>query len=138
MSAPARLESVEQSLVVEWFHAQHKPLRGLLFASANGLHIAGTPRQRAAKWASFVRQGGRKGVADLFLAVPSHGFHGLWIEMKSLSGRASQDQLDFIDDMLAQGYAAVVCRGFDAARQAITDYLGGNGEGRQWQSEIDP
>ena len=117
-------EHYEQCAVIEWWRLQHPAWRGLLFASANGLYLGGTPRQRAVRWSLFEKSGGRAGVADLFLALSSRGFHGLWIEMKATKGgRLSQDQKDFLGDMASQGYMAVCCKGADSAIDTIKDYM---------------
>ena len=117
-------EHYEQCAVIEWWRLQYPAWSGLLFASANGLYLGGTPRQRAVRWALFEKSGGRAGVADLFLALSSRGFHGLWIEMKaSKGGRLSQDQKDFLADMREQGYAAYACKGADSAIDTIKDYM---------------
>ena len=117
-------EHDEQVAVVQWWRQQYPKFAGLLFASANGLYLGGTPRQRAVRWALFEKSGGRAGVADLFLALSSRGFHGLWIEMKATKGgRLSQDQKDFIADMREQDYAAYACKGADSAIDTIKDYM---------------
>ncbi len=116
-------EHDEQVAVVNWWRAQYPRLSGLLFASANGLYLGGTPRQRAVRWALFEKSGGRAGVADLFLALSSRGFHGLWIEMKSRTGTVSPEQKKFIADMREQDYAAYACKGADAAISTIKDYM---------------
>ena len=119
-------EHDEQVAVVQWWRQQYPKFAGLLFASANGLYLGGTPRQRAVRWALFEKSGGRAGVADLFLALSSRGFHGLWIEMKATKGgRLSQDQKDFLGDMASQGYMAVCCKGADSAIDTIKDYMRG-------------
>ena len=119
-------EHDEQVAVVQWWRQQYPKFAGLLFASANGLYLGGTPRQRAVRWSLFEKSGGRAGVADLFLALSSRGFHGLWIEMKAVKGgRLSQDQAEFIADMTAQGYMAICCKGADEAIGAIKSYLDG-------------
>ena len=116
-------EHDEQVAVVQWWRQQYPKFAGLLFASANGLYLRGTPRQRAVTWALFERSGGRAGVADLFLALSSRGFHGLWIEMKSRTGTVSPEQKKFIADMRAQDYAAYACKGADSAIDTIKDYM---------------
>ena len=117
-------EHDEQVAVVQWWRQQYPKFAGLLFASANGLYLGGTPRQRAVRWSLFEKSGGRAGVADLFLALSSRGFHGLWIEMKATKGaRLSQDQKDFLGDMASQGYMAVCCKSADSAIDTIKDYM---------------
>ncbi|MNE71242.1 VRR-NUC domain protein [compost metagenome] len=62
---------------------------------------------------------------DLQLLTPRHGFAGLIIEMKRVKGgQLSQEQADWLDWLNAQGFCAVVCKGFDAARETIQGYLG--------------
>lgn len=62
--------------------------------------------------------GVRPGVSDLFIIAP----RGLIvIEMKSLSGSATQEQKDFIDRMRAAGIPAAVCRGAEMAIAFIED-----------------
>lgn len=69
------------------------------------------------------RGGVKKGVPDLFLPVPYGKYHGLWIEMKSMTGRASTEQIWWIDHLNANGYHAVVCRGWQEASEVILWYL---------------
>jgi len=96
----------------------------LLFAIPNG---------GARTWlqgAILQGEGVRKGVPDLFLAVPSpvHGGrarHGLFIEMKTWTGRVSYEQMEMMMVLRDQGYECVVARGFDQAVRAITQYLEG-------------
>ena len=72
--------------------------------------------------------GVKAGVSDVFLPVARGGCHGLWIEMKRLrSGRATKEQLEWIEEMIGQGYAATVCRGWEQAAQVITRYMEGGG-----------
>lgn len=69
-------------------------------------------------------EGVKKGVPDLFLDAPRRPFHGLRIEMKRRQGgTVSDDQkiwLNFYDE---QGYRAVVCEGWEEAKDIIVDYL---------------
>lgn len=117
-------EHYEQCAVVEWWRLQYPAWRGLLFASANGLYLGGTPRQRAVRWSLFEKSGGRAGVADLFLAMPRQGYHGFFVEMKAAKGaHVRKDQRDFLDEMAAQGYMTCICYGADHAISAIKEYM---------------
>ena len=86
-------------------------------------------KRNASEAARMKKQGVKAGVSDLFLALPSKQFHGLWIEMKapktnaSPAGKPTQVQLDWLDRMAAAGYAAQLCFGWQAAKDAITEYL---------------
>jgi len=83
------------------------------------------------------KEGLRKGVSDLFLAIPcwrykvSDGssldkeyFGGLWLEIKSKNGRLSIPQLEWITLMSINGYEARCVDTVDSGIQAIKDYLG--------------
>jgi len=59
----------------------------------------------------------------LFLPLPRGGSCGLFIEMKSDTGSVSPEQKAFIAAMREIGYSAYICRGFDAARAVILQYL---------------
>lgn len=75
-------------------------------------------------------EGLKKGVPDLTLPVPRHHWHGLYIEMKrpagpngSQCGRVTKAQNWWLNELNAQGYLAIVCYGWEEARDAILEYL---------------
>lgn len=103
--------------MVQWFDLQFPDLRGRLFAVPNGGH-----RHKAVA-AKLKAEGVRSGVPDLWLPVPVAGFHGLVVEMKTLTGRPTEQQLDWLDFLARQGYMATMCKGADAAIQTIRNYL---------------
>ena len=72
-------------------------------------------------------EGMQKGVPDIFIAVPNADKHGLWIELKTQTGRPTQEQKAYIALLQEQGYEAAICRGWEAARDLIIKYLE-NGE----------
>ena len=112
-------EAEEQSNLMDWaqwMEGSHPELR-LLFHIPNG----GSRHPGEAK--HLKRQGVRSGVPDLFLPSAHGIYHGLFIEMKAQGGRVSDHQREWIKDLNAQGYRAVVCYGFDEARKAIEEYL---------------
>lgn len=122
----ARTEFVEQCEVVQWFHYAYPSLRKALWATANGLHIAGTPRVRAMKWEKFKRQGGQAGSPDLVLTFPSGEKHGLYIEMKRAKASPSDtsaEQVAFAEMATANGYRAEICKGAAQAKAVLVDYL---------------
>lgn len=70
------------------------------------------------------QEGVKPGVSDLFLAHPQGAYAGMWLELKrAKGGRVTQNQKDWITDMLAAGYWAMVCHGWDQAREALIEYL---------------
>ena len=64
------------------------------------------------------------GVPDLMLPTPRGQHHGLFVEMKrTKGGSVSKEQKDWIAYLQAQGYQAIVCRGFEEAKREIECYL---------------
>lgn len=69
------------------------------------------------------REGVSPGYPDLLLDFPAGGYHGLRIELKSMTGYASREQKGWIERLRANGYRAEVCRGADEAWRVIAEYL---------------
>ena len=67
--------------------------------------------------------GTRSGVPDLLLPVPKGQYHGLFIELKTLTGGTSANQSWWIGELNAQGYYATVCHGWESAARTIEWYL---------------
>lgn len=110
-------EHDEQTLLIKWFDMQYKN-KFVFFAIPNG----GARNLYVAK--KMKAEGTRAGVPDLFLAVPRHGFAGLFIEMKRVkSGYVSQTQKEMISRLELAGYKCIVCKGFDQAKAEIEEYL---------------
>lgn len=115
-------EDEDQVALVQWFDRQYPALRGRLAAVPNGGH-----RNKAAA-GKLKASGVRAGVPDLQLLTPRHGFAGLIIELKrEKGGQLSPEQADWLDWLSAQGFMAVCCKGFAAARETIRNYLEGEG-----------
>lgn len=70
------------------------------------------------------RLGVKSGVPDIFMAVSSNGYFGLFIELKEGNGKPSKTQKEFLARMTARGYMAVCVTGLDAAKAVIQTYLG--------------
>lgn len=113
-------ESAEQAALFKWAHmarGKHPELR-LLF------HIPNEGKRDPWTGHRLLELGLRPGVPDICLPVPRGGYHGLFIELKRRKGgTVSEDQREWIDALTRQGYRAVVCRGWDAARAEIELYL---------------
>ena len=68
--------------------------------------------------------GVKGGVPDLFLPVASGKHHGLFIELKVGSNKASQSQLDAISDLRFNGYACyIIWDSVDEVIDTIAAYL---------------
>lgn len=113
-------ESAMQCALIKWWAVACKaygiPER-LLFSIPNG------GRRDPLAMVFLKREGLRPGVCDLFLAMPGHNAAGLFVEMKTPSGKVSTEQVLFMMDVRKFGYRAYVCRSFDEARIIITAYI---------------
>ena len=69
------------------------------------------------------RQGVKPGVPDLHLPIARGGYIGLWIEMKTATGRLSEDQRRIIAMLRAEGHRVEVCRSAADAVEVLEDYL---------------
>ena len=109
-------EHAEQATLVQWFERAHPHLR--IFAIPNG-------GKRGKLEAMRLRlEGVSPGVPDLMIPAPRGPYHGLFVEMKrTKGGSVSKEQKDWIAYLQAQGYQAIVCRGFEEARKEIEYYL---------------
>lgn len=110
-------EHDHQRLTVAWFRGRYPDLADVFFAIPNG------GVRSAAAGARMKAEGVKAGVPDLLLAVPRGTRHGLWVEMKTLKGKASKAQREMRERLLAQGYAVEIAHGYAAAKAIITEYL---------------
>lgn len=116
-------EDEEQAFIVSWAkvnEGQYPELK-LLY------HIPNEGKRSGREGARMKRLGLRRGVPDLCLPVARGKYHGLYIELKAQDGRASQEQNEFIADLILQGYFARICYGADEATELIKLYLSGWG-----------
>lgn len=89
-------------------------------------HTANEGKRTPQQGARLKAMGLHAGVSDYFLPVPRGGMHGLWLEMKRRKGgHIEPEQAAWIGEMLGQGYAACVCRGWEDAARAIREYMTG-------------
>lgn len=117
---PVPTESEEQQALFQWVALQRGafPELSLLY------HVPNGGRRSRAEAGRFKAEGVKAGVPDICLPVARGGFHGLYVELKRREkSKTSEDQKDWIKRLSAQGYFAVVCKGWDEAAQAIMLYL---------------
>ena len=110
-----------QAACVTWFRAQY-PTR-LLFAIPNG------GARSAITGAMLKRSGVIAGIPDLFLACPSNGHSGLFIEMKrpkekgKSAGKPSPEQVLIIAHLRNQGYKVEICDSIGGFMDVVNEYL---------------
>jgi hypothetical protein len=130
-------ESVMQRQLIRWWRS-YCPSFGvpefLLMSIPNGFN--GDARRGSVMKA----EGLRRGAPDLFLSVPQKDrnqgrsdnecyadwlsdLHGLFLELKTPTGRLSPEQEVFHQRLTEQGYKVVVVRSLEEGIREITDYL---------------
>ena len=108
-------ESFEQRQLIQWCRTD--PRLQYLFHIPNE-SVGGRG------WITRNRQlGVKSGVPDLMLPIPAKGYHGMFIEMKTKTGRVSASQKKWIRALTDLGYLAVIARGWEDARDQIERYL---------------
>ncbi len=113
-------ESRLQQQCVAWFRAQHRQYASLLTHPANegnGNRVSG---------AIHKAEGTMAGVPDLLLFVPAEFdrmYCGLGLEMKTASGRQSQQQKDFQQMFQAAGYCYIVIRSLEEFRLHVNAWI---------------
>lgn len=106
-----------QKAVIIYLRYQHP---GVIYcASAGGMFTTPTQAKK------MVAAGYVKGYPDLAIHEARGGYHGLFIELKSPTGKTSPEQLDWIAKLMQRGYYAQICKGYDQAKNLIDLYLSG-------------
>jgi hypothetical protein len=79
---------------------------------------------RNAREAAILKaEGVISGVADLFLMCTAKGCSGLFIEMKTSSGRQSKAQIEFESKCIRFGYKYAICRSVEEFIKIINKYI---------------
>lgn len=125
MEAMTVSEHADQVALFRWADLQRTryPALRMMFAVPNGgaRHKATAGKLKA--------EGVKAGVPDVFLPVPSHGYHGLVIELKRAktpgkpAGKVSESQKWWLGELAAVGYCTGLAYGWEQARALIEEYL---------------
>lgn len=109
-----------QVSVVEYCEIKKIPI----FAIPNAQKLSFLDRKKAAiSMVKLKKTGLKSGVPDLFIPISNENYHGLFIELKSASGKLSDNQKIWINDLNKNGYKAVVCFSIDDAIIIINKYM---------------
>ena len=115
------LEFQHQCALIQWASHNDK-IRDYL------IHIPNGGSRHKIEAVNLKRSGVKAGVPDIFMAIPRNGFGGLWIELKAPKSKTSKPKVSEKQDLYIEllnkaGYRAVVCWGWDEAREEILRYL---------------
>lgn len=114
-------ESEIQQSCIEWFRWVHRDLweDGVLF------HIPNEGIRLGRIGSRMKREGIVRGVADLCLALPRHGYGALYIEMKRPKCYQSPEQKTWQKNMEKHGNKYAVVRSRDEFEMVVNEYLAG-------------
>lgn len=119
----ARQEDVEQQKVIKWSQQpsvrQRYPELKLLY------HIPNERKCSPQEGTRLKRMGVKAGVPDLCLPSPKGKYHGLYIELKTITGKATEPQKWWQSQLTEQGYLSLICYGWQMATDCLTRYLEG-------------
>ncbi|HEJ9120496.1 TPA: VRR-NUC domain-containing protein [Serratia marcescens] len=113
-------ELEEQAALIEW------GAKTVIDSNRIGDYLIHIPNERkrgpkAARDAKLL--GLRDGVPDLFLALPRNGYAGLWIEMKSITGIATLEPIDWMSKLQNKGYSVVLSHSFSIVKDSVMKYM---------------
>tara|TARA_R110000824_G_scaffold32023_5_gene103699 strand:+ start:344 stop:691 length:348 start_codon:yes stop_codon:yes gene_type:complete len=108
-----------QSEVIRYIQLQYPKVK--YCASLGGIYTSPTQSSKAK------RNGYVRGMPDLQImeARTMDGvlYHGLFIEIKTYKGTATQAQKEWIDALQERGYKAEICKGLPAILDLLDNYL---------------
>jgi len=107
-------EQDEQIRLVAWMQK-----KGILH------HSIPNGGKRTIQYAVMMKKTGLvRGIPDLFIPYLRGGYGGLYIEMKRITGGSILEEQQFwIEQLRKQGYVTAVCKGFEAAKKEVEEYL---------------
>lgn len=112
-------EQISHINIVNWFKYTYPQYE-------EDLHHFANERKCSPQHGAILRKMGVKaGVSDFFLALAMREYHGLWIELKTESGKLSEHQKRFLERKNKRDYYAVTCYGEEAAKEVFKWYLSG-------------
>lgn len=119
MPRVTKSERYEQEVLIRWARL----MAGRDKRLARLFHVPNGGWRHPATALAMQRAGVVRGVPDLLLPVPSQGYVGLAIEMKSEKGKLSPEQKDWLEYLGSVGWSTAVCRSFEEAQHVIEHYL---------------
>jgi VRR-NUC domain. len=117
LPTPSEHEEQVRLFEVCKLHEKKYPGLELIHAIPNG------GERHAAVAAKLKAEGVKAGVPDIFLPVPKGNAHGLYIELKAIGGSVTDKQRAMMAGLSRQGYACLVCYGWENAWREIEAYM---------------
>ena len=86
-------------------------------------HVPNGGKRDKATAVALKRQGVKAGVPDIVLPVPKGEYHGLYIELKAGSNKATDNQKKWLKFLRQQGHYTAICYSWQLAAELIERYL---------------
>jgi len=117
-------EGTEQREIVKWYRETYPEYARSLRISQTGGHI-GKGKSAAIRNAHSRSMGRVDGESDIAILLPRGPYGCFLMEYKASDGlyKATKKQEDYLEYHLTVGNLAVLCRGVDVAKAAITQYM---------------
>lgn len=109
-------EHYEQVRVFHYFERHHPDIYQRLAATPNG------GMRSKATAGKMKAEGQKRGYPDMSLDVPKGIYHGMKVELKYGSNRLSEEQVEYLQRLRADGYYSVLCVGWNEVVEAIMAY----------------
>ena len=113
----AASESQEQVALMDWLRLQYPDV------AKHTIYIINEQKCSLNKGKKLNALGRLAGASDLFIAKPNNLHAGLFLEMKSLTGKCTKKQIEFLERMNKAGYLALKANGADEAINIVKNYL---------------
>lgn len=114
-----RGEDTEQIRVMDWAAAAESRYPELKWLH----HIPNGGSRKSSEAVRFRRMGVKRGISDIHLPYPHGRYHALYIEMKYGRNVTTQEQQEFLRDMMDADNLVAVCHDAQAAIDLIERYV---------------
>jgi len=113
--SPKVSEHVHQCHYFNWIRYAHPNI--LAFAIPNG------GNRDAITGAILKREGVTPGIPDIMIARANGVYHGLFIELKTETGRMTESQKAIKEKLESEGYKVEMCQGWEQAVKITQEYF---------------
>lgn len=114
-------EHKEQAALFDWLNlaSVQYPEFKMAYAIPNGGHRYISVAKK------LKREGVKPGVPDICFPVARDGYHALYIELKAGNNKPTKKQQQWIIDLSKEGNLALVCIGWEQAKNVFIEYIQG-------------
>ncbi len=111
------IEQSHQIALVTWFGMSYPKLKDFIISIPN------EGKRSLMGNIMLKRAGMKKGIPDLFIAIPNKDKHGFFIELKQPGKKPRPEQADFLEKLRGQGYRAEWYDDWREAAYAVESYM---------------